>query len=212
LAGALSAGTLESKSNEGACRMESLAVDPEVGRPDDEPIELLIADDDALLRSFVAARARDVVSALAVYEAADGAEAIQIGLQRRPQIALLDVDMPRLGGIEVALVLRELLPGLRIALHTGDPSGQSDTAREFCLPLFDKLESEHALRWLARQARNRPLRPPHRIGSEKLALECSVCGYGITRSTPPERCPMCQSEGAWNHAARWPLTTSLHAT
>jgi CheY-like chemotaxis protein len=149
--------------------MESLAVHrhPEQGQPDDEPVELLLADDDALLRAHVAARARDVVSSLAVYEAADGAEAIQIGLQRRPQIALLDVDMPCLGGIEVALVLRELLPGLRIALHAGNPSAQSDTARELCLPLFDKLESEQAIGWLARQARS--------------CFECSVCGYGITR-------------------------------
>ena len=139
--------------------MESLAVHLEPVHPDDEPIELLIADDDELVRSLVAARARDVVGPLAVYEAADGAEAVQIGLQRRPQIALLDVHMPRLGGIEVALVLRELLPGLRVALHTGDPSTHSDAAGEFCLPLFDKLESDHTLRWLEGQVRNRPRRP-----------------------------------------------------
>lgn len=192
--------------------MESLAVHPEQVQPDDEPIELLIAAADALLRSHVAACARDVVGSLAVYEAADGAEAIQIGLQRRPQIALLDVDMPRLGGIEVALVLRELLPGLRVALHAGDPSAQSEAARELCLPLFDRLESERAVGWLARQARSRASGRSHRIGSQKLTLECSVCGYGITRSTPPERCPMCQSEGAWGRAARRRLTTTLDAT
>jgi rubrerythrin len=28
-------------------------------------------------------------------------------------------------------------------------------------------------------------------------LECSDCGYGIARSTPPERCPMCHSVDAW---------------
>lgn len=178
--------------------MESLAV-----HPDDESIELLIADDDDRLRSLVAARAREVVGPLAVYEAADGAEAVQIGLQRRPQIALLDVHMRRLGGIEVALVLRELLPGLRIALHTSDPSAHGDAAREFCLPLFDKLESEHALRWLEGQARNLPWRRP---------LACSVCGYGISCSVAPKRCPMCQSEGAWDRVARRPLASSLHPT
>jgi CheY-like chemotaxis protein len=122
------------------------------------------------LRSLVAARARDAVGALAVYEAGDGAEAIQVALQRRPRIALLDVEMPRLGGIDVALVLRELLPGLRLALHTGDPAAYSERARELCLPLFDKLESGHALHWLenharscwprpARDGRPRPRRP-----------------------------------------------------
>ena len=182
--------------------MESLAVHPEPGQPGDEPIDLLIAAADAHLRSLVAERARDVVSSLAVYEAADGAEAIQIGLQRRPQIALLDVDMPRLGGVEVALVLRELLPGLRVALHAADPSAQIDTARELCLPLFDKPASEQAVGWLVRQARSCPSGRSHRVVSQKSTFECSVCGYGITRSTPPERCPMCQSEGAWGRAAR----------
>ena len=132
--------------------MQSLAVVPEPALSDDEPVGVLIADDDDVLRSLFAVRARNAVAALAVHEAADGAEAIQIGLQQRPHIALLDVNMPRLGGIGVALVLRELLPGLRIALYTGDPSAHSEAARELCLPLFDKLESGHALRWLERQA------------------------------------------------------------
>jgi CheY-like chemotaxis protein len=139
--------------------MKSLAAVPDLSQSRDEPIGLLIADDDAALRSLVATTAREAVGSLAVYEAADGAEAIQVALQRRPQIALLDVDMPRLGGIDVALVLRDLLPGLRLALYTGDPAAHSERARDFCLPLFDKLESTRALRWLASQARDRS-RPP----------------------------------------------------
>ena len=35
---------------------------------------------------------------------------------------------------------------------------------------------------------------------QKDSLECSTCGYGIVRSTPPRRCPMCQDEGTWIHA------------
>jgi CheY-like chemotaxis protein len=141
--------------------MESLAVVSDVPQRGGGPIGLLIADDDAALRSLVAAHALEAVEALAVYEAADGAEAIQLGLQRRPQLALLDVSKPRLGGFEVALVLRELLPGLRLALHTGDPAAHSDSARELCLPLFDKLESGHVLRWLENQARHWSAWPLH---------------------------------------------------
>jgi CheY-like chemotaxis protein len=174
--------------------MESLAVVPDFAN---EPIELLIADDDAALRSLIAVRARAALAAVAVLEAADGAEAIQLCLQRRPQIALLDVNMPRLDGIEVALVLRELLPGLRLALHTGDPAAHSEAARELCLPLFDKLESEHALRWLERQARSRPPWGPNNLASRKLTLECLSCGYRIARAAPPERCPMCHAEDAF---------------
>jgi rubrerythrin len=31
----------------------------------------------------------------------------------------------------------------------------------------------------------------------KLDLTCTGCGYGVLRSTPPQRCPMCQAENAW---------------
>lgn len=133
--------------------MESLALLP---RPADEAegtIEVLIADDDVAMRSWLATRAREAVGAAAVHEAADGAEAVQIGLQQRPQIALIDVGMPLLGGMEVALVLRELVPGVRLALFTGDPAAHSDDARELCLPLFDKLQSDRVLGWLEGQAR-----------------------------------------------------------
>ena len=34
---------------------------------------------------------------------------------------------------------------------------------------------------------------------QKLSLECSTCGYGVARSTPPERCPMCRGEATWIH-------------
>lgn len=40
----------------------------------------------------------------------------------------------------------------------------------------------------------------------RFALTCSGCGYGIARTTPPERCPMCQRETAWIHRAWRPFT------
>jgi CheY-like chemotaxis protein len=90
---------------------------------------------------------------LAVLEAVDGAEAIQIGLQRRPQIALLDVGMPRLGGLAAALTLRELHPEMRLALHTADASVHRRHARQHRLPLFDKLDLARTIAWLELQAR-----------------------------------------------------------
>jgi CheY-like chemotaxis protein len=73
---------------------------------DRAPLALLLADDDAPMRTVAAARASERTEALTVLEAASRAEAIRIGLQRRPQVALLDVEMPRLGGIDAALTLR----------------------------------------------------------------------------------------------------------
>jgi CheY-like chemotaxis protein len=184
--------------------MESLATLPQSSsREHDEPrVQVLLADADSDLRSLMATCVRDTIEALGVLEAKDGAEAIQIGLQRRPQIALLDVDLPRLGGIEVAVVLRGLHPHMRLALQTDDPFAHRDRADERRLPLFDKLEPERVLGWLELQARACAGR---RDPLQKRSLECSVCGYGIARAIPPERCPMCQGEDTWIHTPWRPL-------
>jgi len=157
-------------------------------------LQLLVADDDPRLRSLIAARARDLVDAFVVLEAADGAEAIQVGLQQDPQVAVLDVNMPQLGGIEAAITLRELRPQMRLALHTADPLTHRERTRECRLPVFDKLELERLLGWLESQARS--LLEPRRL-QRRRSLVCSACGYGIARSSPPDRCPMCQTEGTW---------------
>jgi CheY-like chemotaxis protein len=180
--------------------MESLAALRQSSSLEYDPrVQLLLADDDAFLRSLMASRARGIVEALSVLEAEDGAEAVQIGLQQRPQIALLDVNMPRLGGIEVAITLRELQPQMRVALQTADPFAHRDGARAQGLPLFDKLELDRVLGWLELQAQSSAEVRGRPGPLQKDSLQCSACGYGIVRSRPPGRCPMCQGEGTWIH-------------
>ena len=152
---------------------------------EESPVRVLVADDDGPSRSLLAATARDVVGEIVVLEAEDGAEAVQVGLQQRPTIALLDVNVPRLDGVEAAVTLRGLQPRMRLALYTADPLRHRERAREHRLPLFDKLELDPVLAWLRAQL------PPKR------SLVCAACGYGIMRATPPDQCPMCQAENDW---------------
>jgi CheY-like chemotaxis protein len=168
-----------------------------------EQVQLLVADDDVLTRSQLALCVRDTVGGVLVLEAEDGAEAIQLGLQQRPEIALLDIEMPRLGGIEAAVTLRELHPRIRLGLRTGDPLVHRERAHEHGLPLFGKLELDRTLFWLRAQVERYAEPPP------KLNLRCTRCGYGVLRSTPPRRCPMCQAEDAWLYAAPPAPTTVL---
>lgn len=159
------------------------------------PVRLLIADDNEAFRTLTAARALDAAGTLAltVHEAEDGAEAMRIAVHRRPQIALLDVNMPRLGGVEAAIALRDLLPQLRLALYTADPRAHHARARDLRLPLFDKLALQDAIDWVEAQVEAcRASTPLRRYG-----LECSACGYGIARAVSPARCPMCGREGTW---------------
>lgn len=157
----------------------------------ERPVAFLVADDDAGMRSLVGASARGTITGLTVLEAEDGAEAIRLGLQQQPRLALLDVNMPRIDGLDVALVLRELLPQLRLALMSGDARSHRDRAQTHGLPLFDKSDLDGAIRWVSVQAM------PRREQSRKLSLVCEACGYGISRAMPPRRCPMCHGAGRW---------------
>lgn len=169
------------------------------------PLRLLVADDDPLARSLLASRACEIAAEIAVIEAEDGAEAVQLGLQQRPEIALLDVNMPRLGGIEAAVTLRQLQPRMLLALQTGDPLTHRERARQQRLPLFGKLELDRTLAWLRAQVAwfVETSEPEVR---HKRSLVCGACGYGILRAAPPGRCPMCQAEGAWLEAPSLSLT------
>ena len=82
------------------------------------PIRILIADDHALLRQGI----RNFLSLESDFEiigeAADGEETIRRASELRPDILLLDINMPKGNGIEVATRLRETHPEIRILALT----------------------------------------------------------------------------------------------
>jgi len=78
---------------------------------------ILIADDDPLLRRLLA----DVlaVTGASVIEATNGEEAIQLALRLGPDIALIDLVMPNIDGLEVIKRLRVECPELKIVALSG---------------------------------------------------------------------------------------------
>lgn len=178
---------------------EELAAPPHSGADEGRSVRLLIADGDPLARSVLVSRARERVGSIRALEAEDGAEAIQLGLQQHPEIALLDVDLPRLGGIEAATTLRELQPRIRLAFRAEPPFRNREHASGLGLPLFSKLELSATLAWLQAQVRRQRETQSESEAPRKLNLRCTACGYGIVRSVPPERCPMCQASNLWTH-------------
>ena len=81
-------------------------------------IRVLVADDEAVLRSAVA----DLVAADAELElvgaARDADEAIALAETTQPDVALIDVRMPKGGGLRVAEELRSRAPQTRVLAHT----------------------------------------------------------------------------------------------
>lgn len=80
---------------------------------DNTPIRVVLADDHQVvrhgIRQFLVASGIEVVA-----EAEDGAEALRLIEQYRPDVAVLDIQMPNLSGIEVVRRVRQR--GLRVGL------------------------------------------------------------------------------------------------
>jgi DNA-binding NarL/FixJ family response regulator len=82
------------------------------------PTRILLADDHALVRRGVRLILDNEPDLTVVAEAADGAEAIEKARAERPDLAILDIAMPRLTGLQAARELSRQLPELRILILT----------------------------------------------------------------------------------------------
>ena len=85
-------------------------------------LRVVIADDNASVREGL----REVISAepdlVLVGVAADGAEALRLITEHRPDLAVLDNDMPRLTGLDVLRAVRDSVPQTAVVMFTLDDS------------------------------------------------------------------------------------------
>ncbi|MFF3492860.1 response regulator [Streptomyces sp. NPDC002795] len=81
-------------------------------------IRILLADDHALVRRGVRLILDQEPDLEVVAEAGDGAEAIDMARAHEVDLAVLDISMPRLTGLQAARELAALKPGLRILMLT----------------------------------------------------------------------------------------------
>ena len=82
------------------------------------PVRVLVADDHTVVRQGIVNMLNSSDEVEVVAEASDGAEAMRRALETRPDVAVLDVSMPRLNGIEAARRIHEALPQTRILVLT----------------------------------------------------------------------------------------------
>ena len=74
------------------------------------PVTVLIVDDHRLMREGTAALLRTDARIEVVGLAADGRQALELARRRRPDVVLLDLNMPEMPGLEACAALRELDP------------------------------------------------------------------------------------------------------
>ena len=83
-----------------------------------EPIRVLVVDDHALFRRGLQMVLEQEPDIEVVEEASDGAEAIAKAAEVLPDIVLMDVRMPRRGGIDACTAIHETVPSAKIIMLT----------------------------------------------------------------------------------------------
>jgi DNA-binding NarL/FixJ family response regulator len=83
-----------------------------------EQIHILIADDHPVVRAGLQGMLAGQADFVVVGEAADGAEAVALTEQLRPDVILMDLRMPELDGVAATAQIRALRPEARILILT----------------------------------------------------------------------------------------------
>jgi two-component system NarL family response regulator len=98
--------------------------EPELGSapvpdaPSSEPIRVLVVDDHAVFRRGLQMVLEQEPDIEVVGEASDGAEAVTMASNTAPDIVLLDVRMPKRGGIDACTAIKDAVPSVAIIMLT----------------------------------------------------------------------------------------------
>src|SRR6185295_8211561 len=81
-------------------------------------VRVLVADDHTIVRQGLVNLLEESGECEVVAEAADGLEAVEKALATRPEVAILDLSMPRLSGLDAVRRIHEALPSTRLLVLT----------------------------------------------------------------------------------------------
>ncbi len=97
---------------------ESPGAAPGADRTAEPPITVVIADDQRMVRSGFRVILEAEPGIVVVAEAGDGREAVELVRRHAPAVALLDIRMPLMDGLEAARRVLALRPGTRVLILT----------------------------------------------------------------------------------------------
>lgn len=89
-----------------------------------KPLRVLIVDDDDLFAGSLSAILSGDPRLEVVDRAVNGAEGLTLALRERPDVVVLDVNMPVLDGFAASRLIRKHLPDARIVIVSGAPEDE----------------------------------------------------------------------------------------
>ncbi|WP_156758866.1 response regulator transcription factor [Microbacterium karelineae] len=96
----------------------ALSTDAEADTAESPLARVLVVDDDPIVRQAVTLLTDALANARVVGEAVDGREAIARAREHRPDVVIMDVSMPRVGGPEATAEIVAALPHTRVIAMT----------------------------------------------------------------------------------------------
>jgi DNA-binding NarL/FixJ family response regulator len=133
----------------------------------DSPIRILTVDDHPLLREGIAAVLANETDMVVVAEAGDGSEAVEQFRAHRPDVTLMDLQMPYMSGTDAIHAIRKEFPDARIIVLT-TYSGDAQAARA-----FDAGASGYLLKNMVRKELVETIRTVHG-GKKRIPPEIAV--------------------------------------
>lgn len=119
-------------------------------------IQILVADDHNVVRKGLRKTLEEQQDWTVCGEASDGRQAVDLALELKPDVVVLDLTMPELNGIEATLQIKSLLPQTEVLIFTMHESEEmilsafEAGARGFVLKSDDELKLVEAIHVIAR--------------------------------------------------------------
>ncbi|MBI5651112.1 MAG: response regulator transcription factor [Chloroflexi bacterium] len=83
-----------------------------------KPIRVVLADDHAVVRKGIREFLEEDPAIRVVAEASDGADAVVCVAREKPDVAVLDIQMPKMNGMDATRQIKKEFPGTRVLILT----------------------------------------------------------------------------------------------
>ena len=118
-------------------------------------IRILLADDHKVVRKGLRGTLEDYEGLEVCGEASDGLQAVELALELKPDVVVMDLTMPELNGIEATRLIKKAMPQIEVLIFTMHDteemilSALEAGARAFVSKANDELELVEAIKVLS---------------------------------------------------------------